>query len=112
MTSAASHTRHGGVTIAVKEAVTMAGTCRPGDVLGIIDGDFAVIGTELADVARTVVDRVLGGGGELLTLVAGADAPTGLADQVVAHVAATRPEVETVVHDGGQPRYPLLFGVE
>ena len=29
------------VTIAVREAITMAGACRPGDVLGVVDGDFA-----------------------------------------------------------------------
>ena len=49
MTAAAGHCRHGGVTVAAREAVTMAGVCRPGDVLGIVDGDFAVIGDDLVD---------------------------------------------------------------
>jgi dihydroxyacetone kinase-like predicted kinase len=115
MTAAAGHCRHGGVTVAAREAVTMAGVCRPGDVLGIVDGDFAVIGDDLAGVARTVVDRMLGGGGELVTLVTGqserGDAQA-LAGEVVAHIRRTRPEVDTVVYDGGQPRYPLLLGVE
>ena len=30
MTAAAGHCRHGGVTVAAREAVTMAGVCRPG----------------------------------------------------------------------------------
>ena len=47
MTAAAGHCRHGGVTVAAREAVTMAGVCQPGDVLGIVDGDFAVIGDDL-----------------------------------------------------------------
>ena len=34
MTTAAGHTRHGAVTVAVREAVTSAGVCEPGDVLG------------------------------------------------------------------------------
>jgi hypothetical protein len=112
MTAAAGHCRHGGVTVASREAVTMAGVCRPGDVLGIVDGDFAVIGDDLAAVAGTVLDRMLGSGGELVTLVAGSDADPGLADEVAAHVHRSRPEVDTVVYDGGQPRYPLLIGVE
>jgi DAK2 domain fusion protein YloV len=116
MTAAAGHCRHGGVTVATREAVTMAGVCRTGDVLGIVDGDFAVIGDDLAEVARTVVDRMLGSGGELVTLVTGApgdDAdPGALAEAVVAHLHRTRPEVDAVVYDGGQPRYPLLIGVE
>lgn len=112
MTAAAGHCRHGGVTVASRAAVTMAGVCQVGDVLGIVDGDFAVIGADLAAVAETVVDRMLGSGGELVTLVTGADAEPRLTDAVVAHVRATRPEVDTVVYDGGQPGYPLLLGVE
>jgi DAK2 domain fusion protein YloV len=112
MTAAASHTRHGGVTVAVKEAVTMAGLCQPGDVLGIVDGDFAVIGHDLREVACTVVDRLLDGGGELVTLVTGAEAPDNLADRVVEYIGSTRRGIDTVVYDGGQPRYPLLLGVE
>jgi len=115
MTAAAGHCRHGGVTIAAREAVTMAGVCRAGDVLGIVDGDFVVIGEDLEQVARAVVDRMLGSGGELVTLVTGAaDANTvpGLAESVVEHLHRTRPEVDTVSYDGGQPGYPLLLGVE
>ena len=112
MTAAAGHCRHGGVTVASREAVTMAGVCRTGDVLGILEGDFAIIGDSLEGVACTVVDRMLASGGELVTLVAGADAGPGLTDAVVAHLHRTRPEVDTVVYTGGQPRYPLLVGVE
>jgi dihydroxyacetone kinase-like predicted kinase len=112
MTAAAGHCRHGGVTVASREAVTMAGVCRAGDVLGIVEGDFVLIGAQLTPVACAVVDRMLGSGGELVTLVLGADAEPGLANAVVAHLRRTRPEVDTVVYDGGQPRYPLLLGVE
>ena len=112
MTAAAANCRHGGVTVASRAAVTMAGVCQVGDVLGIVDGDFAVIGSDLVEVANTVVDRMLGSGGELVTVVTGADTDKALAEAVVAHVRAARPEVDTVIYDGGQPRYPLLIGVE
>jgi DAK2 domain fusion protein YloV len=112
MTAAAGHCRHGGITVASRAAVTMAGVCQIGDVLGIVDGDFAVIGSDLVAVANTVVDRMLGSGGELVTVVTGADVDPSVAVAVVSHVRATRPEVDTVIYDGGQPRYPLLIGVE
>ena len=35
MTATARHTRHGAVTIAARRAITMAGPCEPGDVLGV-----------------------------------------------------------------------------
>ena len=112
MTAAAGHCRHGGVTVAAREAVTMAGVCRQGDVLGILDGDFAIIGAAVDVVACAVVDRMLGSGGELVTLVTGADADPALVERVVEHLHRTRREVDTVAYSGGQPRYPLLVGVE
>ena len=93
--------------------MTSAGLPPPGDVLGLIDGDVAVIGADLAgDRAARSLDRMLSAGGELVTLLAGADAPEGLAGAVQDHLAGTRPDVEVVVYDGGQGGYPLLIGVE
>ncbi|SDK15358.1 DAK2 domain-containing protein [Nonomuraea jiangxiensis] len=112
MTDAAGHTRHGHLTVADREAVTSAGVCRPGDVLGLIDGDVAVIGGSLENVATTVVDRMVAGGGELVTLVTGAEAPVRLAAHIERHLARTRPDVDLAVYDGEQGGHPLLIGVE
>jgi dihydroxyacetone kinase-like predicted kinase len=112
MTGAAVATRHGAVSVATKEALTWAGVCHPGDVLGIVDGDVAFLGTDVAVAAREVLDRLLSAGGELVTLVVGADADAGLGDGVAAALGHDRPELEVVVIDGGQPVYPLLIGVE
>ncbi len=111
MTAAARHARSGAVTVAARQAMTTAGPCEPGDVLGAVEGDFVVVGADLFAVAAEVLERLLGGGGELVTLVAGADGGD-LAERCAAHLAATRPTVDVVVYDGGQPRYPLLVGVE
>jgi len=111
MTATASHARHGAVTVAVKRAITMAGPCEPGDVLGVIAGDFVIVGTELDDVATRVVDRLLGGGGELVTLVSGAGGEA-LAAHCATWVEAHHPAVDVMVYDGGQERYPLLIAVE
>jgi dihydroxyacetone kinase-like predicted kinase len=111
MTAAARHARSGAVTVAVKQAMTTAGPCEPGDVLGAIEGDFVLVGDDLASVATQVLERLLGGGGELVTLVAGADAGD-LAERCASYLSATHPTVDVVVYDGGQQRYPLLVGVE
>ena len=112
MAEAAGSTRWAEVTTAVREAMTMAGVCRPGDVLGLIEGDVVLIGADVEQVATELVDRMLDGGGELVTVVAGADAPEGAADRLVEHVERTRPAVEVVAYEGGQPHYPLLLAVE
>lgn len=112
MTSAAGHARHGAVTIAARDAMTMAGRCRVGAVLGVIDGDFALVGESLTDVAVDVLDRLLGGGGELVTLVSGRGCDDELVARLVSHVEQTTTGVDVVIHEGGQRRYPILIGVE
>lgn len=112
MTTAAGHVRQGAVTVATREAVTSAGICQPGDVLGVVEGDFAVIGSDLLEVATDVVGRMLALGGELVTVVTGAEADSSLAAGVEESVRHSYPGVDTVVYEGGQPRYPLLLGVE
>lgn len=112
MSAAAAGTRHGAVTVAAREAITSAGRCRPGDVLGVVEGDFALIGEDLVAVAVDVLRRLLFGGGELVTLVTGDGAPDDLVPAVRGAVCADRPDVEVQVVDGGQQRYPLLVGVE
>ena len=112
MTAAAGATRYGALTRAVREAQTSAGVCRAGDVLGMRADDVALLGTELFEVATGLLDRMLIGGGELVTLVTGVDAPADLAEHVCDYLRAVRPTVETLVYDGGQPHYPLLMGVE
>ena len=59
-----------------------------------------------------VVDRLLGGGGELMTVVSGQDADPALVQAVVRHVRRHRKDVDVMVYDGGQERYPLLMSVE
>ena len=112
MTATARHARHGAVTVAARQAITMAGPCEPGDVLGVVAGDFAVVGEDLFDVATDVLDRLLGGGGELVTLVGGADDGHALAERCAAYVEEHHAAVDVVVYDGGQERYPLLMAVE
>jgi hypothetical protein len=111
MTATARHTRHGAVTIAARQAITMAGPCEPGDVLGVIEGDFAVVGQDLDAVATEILERMLGGGGELVTLVIGTGG-NGLAAHCEEYVADRHAHVDVVVYDGGQDRYPLLLSVE
>ncbi len=111
MTAAARGARHGAVTVAAKDAMTTAGPCAAGDALGVVHGDFAIVGEDLYEVACGVLERLLGGGGELVTLVGGAEAGD-LPQACEAWVRQTHRGVDVVVYDGGQERYPLLVAVE
>jgi dihydroxyacetone kinase-like predicted kinase len=92
--------------------MTTAGACRAGDALGVVEGDFAVVGHDLYETAVSVADRLLLGGGELVTLVRGADESDSLADRLQHDIEQRYAGVDVVCFDGGQARYPLLIGVE
>ncbi|MFJ2112719.1 MULTISPECIES: DAK2 domain-containing protein [unclassified Streptomyces] len=112
MTSAAGATRYAEIAVAERQSWTMAGICQAGDVLGLIDGDVAVIGSDLADTAEAVLTRMLAAGGELVTLVLGEDVPAALADRLESYVREGHLAVDTVVYRGGGQSVPLLVGVE
>lgn len=112
MSHAAAATRHGAVAVASKQALTSAGPCEAGDVLGAVAGDVVIVGSDLEEVAIEVVARLLSSGGEIVTVIGGADAPEGLADALGERIQRGHRDVEVSVLDGGQPHYPLLLGVE
>ncbi|GEC06967.1 dihydroxyacetone kinase [Streptomyces spinoverrucosus] len=112
MTAAAGATRYGEVAVAERQAWTMAGICQAGDVLGLIDGDVAVIGADVTTIAATVLDRMLAAGGELVTLVLGDEAPESVAEHLEARVREGYLAVDTVVYRGGRQGALLLIGVE
>jgi DAK2 domain fusion protein YloV len=112
MAEAAGACRYAELCWASRDSLTMVGRCRAGDVLALVDGEVHLIGAELADVCCRLLDRLLGGGGELVSLLVGADAPDGLTDALTAHLTEAWPFVEVQVYDGGQPSYPLVVGVE
>ncbi|MFC7308814.1 DAK2 domain-containing protein [Streptomyces monticola] len=112
MTSAAGATRYAELAVAERQSWTMAGICQAGDVLGLIDGDVAVIGADVAATATTVLDRMLAAGGEMVTLVLGDDVPDTVADGLEEHVREHHLAVDTVVYHGGRQSPLLLIGVE
>ncbi|MYQ43909.1 dihydroxyacetone kinase, partial [Streptomyces sp. SID4985] len=112
MTSAAGATRHAEVVVAERQSWTTAGICQAGDVLGLIDGDVAVIGPDLTATAETVLDRMLQAGGELVTLVVSDETPEEVADRLESLVRESYLAVDTVVYRGGRQGSLLLIGVE
>jgi dihydroxyacetone kinase-like predicted kinase len=92
--------------------LTSAGRCQAGDVLGLIAGEVVAIGSDVVAVGEFVIDRLLGVGGELVTVLLGAQAPPGAGIAIGEHLARTAAHVEFQMLPSGQPDQPLLIGVE
>jgi uncharacterized protein len=100
----------GEVTVASRAAELDGVVIREGDYLGLVDGAAVAADDDLEAVVREVVDRVLDGERELLTILTGEGAPA--LDGLVASLERDHPDVQFDVHDGGQPHYPLLVVAE
>ncbi len=66
----------------------------------------------VTDAAIALVDALVDGDSELVTIVVGADADADDTARIGEHVASAHPDVEIELHHGDQPLYPYLIGVE
>ncbi|GAA3866154.1 DAK2 domain-containing protein [Saccharothrix violaceirubra] len=115
MADAAAATRRGEITVSEREAITWVGRCRPGDLLGMVDGEVVLIEprrADVADLACRLVDRMLALGGELVTALLGEGVPEGLDRELEEHLRSAHPEVELAAYPGGQAGVLLALGVE
>jgi uncharacterized protein len=103
----------GEVTRAVRSSQTEAGPVAEGDWMGIAGGDGIVaVSPDLTEAVTALLGYLLRDERELVTVLAGAEADGETTAAIEAWLAEHHPSVEVEVHDGGQPLYPYLFGVE
>ncbi|VVJ19957.1 Dihydroxyacetone kinase-like protein [Amycolatopsis camponoti] len=118
MAEAAAATRRGELRIAREESLTWVGRAQSGDVVGLIDDEVVLIEpapaseTNLVAAAMNVLNRMLALGGELVTVLSGAAAPPGVAEELAEQLRLEHPEVELAGYASGQAEAVLLMGVE
>jgi hypothetical protein len=113
MRQASGEIASGEVTRAIRASQTDAGPVAEGDWMGIARGDGIVaVADDLVAAATTLLAHLITDGSELVTVLTGADAAERDTAAIEAWITEQRPGVEVEVHDGGQPLYPYLFGVE
>ncbi|MER6869122.1 dihydroxyacetone kinase, partial [Amycolatopsis sp. NPDC000673] len=118
MAEAAGATRRGELRIAREESLTWVGRAQSGDVIGLVDDEVVLIepapasATNLVAAAVSVLNRMLALGGELVTVLSGADAPPRVAAELAEQLRLEHPEVELTSYAGGQSDAVLLMGVE
>jgi dihydroxyacetone kinase-like predicted kinase len=111
----------GEVTQAVRASKTPAGAIAEGDWLGIVRGDGIVaVAGDVVSATKALLEHLLGSGlggaqetrRELITVLTGADAEADETAELERWIAERFPDVEVEIHDGCQPLYPYLLGIE
>ncbi len=112
MARAAASARHGTVRTATQEALTWAGTCVPGDGLGISGDEVLIVGENLTAAGAGLIDLLLSAGGELVTVLTGAGVDADVGTALAEHVHREHLGIELVTYHTGHRGDELLIGVE
>ncbi|MET3575253.1 DAK2 domain-containing protein [Bhargavaea ullalensis] len=112
MTSAFSHVRTGQVTTAVRDTTIDGVAIQKDDFMAIAEGKIVKSGASLDEVTRSLLDGLIDGDSEIVTILYGTGATAEEAERLASHIEASHPEVEVEIHDGKQPLYPYILSVE
>ena len=113
MARAAGSARYGEVRVATETALTWAGTCEPGNGLGIAGDEVLIVAPDVALAASGLIDLLLGAGGELITVLVGQGIDADSVESALrAHVHDRHPGSELAIYRTGHRGDALLIGVE
>jgi DAK2 domain fusion protein YloV len=112
MEAAAERIAAAAVTQAVRPADTPAGRVAEGDWLGVSGEQVEVVAEGPGQAACALLDRLLAGHHELVTVIEGEGATPATTREITEWVAERHPEVQVEVHHGGQPTYTYLLSAE
>jgi DAK2 domain fusion protein YloV len=112
MARAAAGARHGSVRVATEEALTWAGTCKPGDGLAIAGDEVLIVGADIAEAAAGLIDLLLASGGELVTVLTGMGVDGRVGEALRDHAHRRHPGTELVTYHTDHRGDALLIGVE
>jgi DAK2 domain fusion protein YloV len=112
MHDAVQRVRTGEVTQAVRDASVDGADVREGDWIALArEGVVGAAGSP-ADAVCKLLDVLVDDDSEIVTVLVGCDAPTKETERIREHIEYAFPHLEVEFHDGGQPLYPYLVGVE
>ncbi|MCT2195621.1 DAK2 domain-containing protein [Paenibacillus sp. p3-SID1389] len=112
MQNAVQHVKTGQVTYAVRDTMFDDLEITAGHYIGIADSKIVATEEGLLETSQGLLAKMLTGGDEIVTVLAGEEADEEMTNALVAWIHEEYPDVEVEVHNGGQPIYYYLFSVE
>lgn len=111
MNAAIAHVKTGQVTYAIKDTTFEGLAINEGDYMGIFEKDIVVATHDKLEATFRLLDKMVDGESEIITLLVGEDATDEDVSQVEDYIASTF-DVEVDTQKGNQPVYNFIIGVE
>ena len=112
MTMAFSGVDAGQVTYAVRDTVIDKFTIKKGDIIGLDKGNIVKSGKNVEDVTTALIEGMLTEEKEVVTLYYGQDVKEEEAEAFCDKLQKKHPDIEFIMHYGGQPLYYYVLSVE
>jgi DAK2 domain fusion protein YloV len=100
------------VTQAVREARIDGREVPEGAYIGLLDGELVAVEEGVEDAAIKLVEKMLEGGIDIVTLLRGYGMSERTAERVAEKIKRLDTGVDVEIKDGGQPLYPLQMVAE
>jgi len=102
----------GQVTTAVRDTTIDNVEIKKDDYLGMIDGKIVVSEPDMFKASLDTLKRMIDEDTEIVTIIVGEGGTMKEAEKFVEALTAEYEDLETEIHEGGQPVYPYLFSAE
>jgi hypothetical protein len=104
--------RTGQVTNAVRSASLNGRDIAAGDILGLIDDQIEVVGSDRLDVALELLTTLGAAQSEVITVYVGEDATDEEAAALLSRVHTAFPDIQADLVPGGQPHHEFILACE
>ncbi len=111
MNEAIAHVKSGEVTYAIKDTTYEGQEIKKGEYMGISGKKIAASVPDCMEASKTLVSSMLDEDSELVTLIYGVDATEEQAQELADYIEENS-DAEVEIHNGQQPEYPFIIGLE
>lgn len=111
MNEAIAHVKSGEVTYAIKDTTYEGLPIKAGQYMGILGKSIVDATEDMMDVTRNLLSKMLDDESELVTLIYGENATQEQAEELEKFITENS-DAEVEIHNGEQPVYSFIIGVE
>lgn len=111
MSAAIAHVKTGQVTYAIKDTVIDGQEIKANEYMGIVEKKIVVCIKDRLEATKIMVDELIDSDAEIVTLIYGNDVSEDEANEISEYITS-KYNVEVEVHEGKQPVYSFIVGVE
>jgi hypothetical protein len=112
MSEAIKNVITGQVTFAVRDTEFNGTEISKGDIIGLSDKDILSAGTDINEVSKKLIDKLMDEDMSIITLMYGDDISEETANELADLLTESYPDIDIEVIHGGQPLYYYIFAIE